>query len=98
MPLWALYAQIDFVADRKRAPGDTCPDIEGPQTVDDTLRNKNQNCDWDFAFKVLNLFNAYALELGSYATPFAPYYNNVPIANDLPSSGRAWRVELTHQF
>jgi outer membrane receptor for ferrienterochelin and colicins len=91
-PRWNLDAQLNYVADRKRAPGDTRPDIADYQTVDLTLRNNNQKGDWGFAFKVSNLFNADAREPSPYGTPF------VPIPNDLPLAGRAWRVELNHQL
>jgi outer membrane receptor for ferrienterochelin and colicins len=92
MPRWTLDAQLNYVADRKRAPGDTRPPIADYHTEDLTLRNNNQSGDWGFAFKVLNLFDADAREPSPYGTPF------VPIPNDLPLAGREWRVELTHQL
>jgi outer membrane receptor for ferrienterochelin and colicins len=92
IPRWTLDAQLNYVADRKRAPGDTRPDIADYHTEDLTLRNNNQSGDWGFAFKVLNLFDADAREPSPYGTPF------VPIPNDLPLAGREWRVELTHQL
>ncbi|HTN94862.1 MAG TPA: TonB-dependent receptor [Gallionella sp.] len=97
-PRWNLDGQFNYVADRKRPPGDIRPDIADYHTVDVTLRNKNQSGDWSFAFKVLNLFDAYALEPSPYATPFAPFSNSVPIPYDLPLAGRAWQIELTHQL
>ena len=98
IPRWSLDAQLNYVADRKRPPGDTRPDIADYHTVNVTLRNKNLNDDWGFAFKVLNLFDADAREPSPYSTPFAPASNNVPIPYDLPLAGRAWQIELTHQF
>lgn len=92
VPRWTLDTQLNYVAGRKRALGDTRPDIADYQTVDLTLRNNNQKGDWGFAFKVSNLFNADAREPSPYGTPF------VPIPNDLPLAGRAWRVELNHQL
>jgi outer membrane receptor for ferrienterochelin and colicins len=92
MPRWTLDAQLNYVADRKRAPGDTRPPIADYHTEDLTLRSNNQRGDWGFAFKVLNLFNADAREPSPYGTPF------VPIPNDLPLAGREWRVELSHQL
>jgi outer membrane receptor protein involved in Fe transport len=92
MPRWTLDTQLNYVADRKRVPGDTRPPIADYRTVDLTLRNQKQFIDWDFTFKVLNLFNADAREPSPYGTPF------VPIPNDLPLAGRAWRIELTHQL
>jgi outer membrane receptor for ferrienterochelin and colicins len=98
VPRWTLDTQLNYIADRKRAPGDTRPDIADYHTVDLTVRSKNRSGDWGFSFKVLNLFNADAREPSPYATPFLPFSNNVPIPNDLPLARRAWRVELSHQF
>jgi outer membrane receptor for ferrienterochelin and colicins len=92
VPRWTLDTQLNYVAHRKRAPGDTRPDIADYHTVDLTLRNNHQKGDWSIAFKVLNLFGANAREPSPYGTPF------VPIPNDLPLAGRAWRVELSHLF
>jgi outer membrane receptor for ferrienterochelin and colicins len=92
VPRWTLDTQLNYVADRKRAPGDTRPDIADYQTVDLTLRNNHHKGDWGIAFKVLNLFGADAREPSPYGTPF------VPIPYDLPLAGRAWRVELSHLF
>jgi outer membrane receptor for ferrienterochelin and colicins len=89
MPRWMLDLQLNYVADRKRAPEDTRPDIADYHTVDFTLRNKNQSGDWGFAFKVLNLFDADARE---------PSPSPGLIPNDLPLAGREWRFELTHQL
>jgi outer membrane receptor for ferrienterochelin and colicins len=57
--------------------------------VDITLRNQKQRNDWDFAVKVLNLFNADARE-PSPSPGLIPY--------DLPLAGREWRIELSHQI
>ena len=92
MPRWILDTQLNYVADRKRAPGDTRPPIADYHTVDITLRSQNLSGDWGYSFKVLNLFNADAREPSPYATPF------IPIPNDLPLDPRTWRVELTHQL
>jgi outer membrane cobalamin receptor len=91
VPRWTMDAQLNYVADRKRAPGDTRLPIADYQTVDLTLRSQNRSGDWGISFKVLNLFNADAREPSPYGTP-------VPIPNDLPLAGRAWRVELSHQL
>lgn len=92
MPRWNMNTQLNYVADRKREPGDTRPPIADYHTVDLTMRSKNENKDWGIAFKVMNLFNADAREPSPYGAPV------VPIPNDLPLAGRAWRVELTHQL
>ena len=89
MPRWTLDAQLNYIADRKREPGDTRPPIADYHTVDLTLRSNNQSGDWGYSFKVLNLFGADARE-PSPAPGLIPY--------DLPVDPRAWRVELTHQL
>lgn len=89
MPRWTLDTQLNYVADRKREPGDPRPAIADYHTVDITLRNDKRNSDWDFAVKVLNLFNTDARE-PSPSPGLIPY--------DLPLAGREWRVELSHQI
>jgi outer membrane receptor for ferrienterochelin and colicins len=89
MPNWTWNTQFNYVADRKREPLDTRPAIADYHTVDVTLRNQKRNSDWDFAVKVLNLFNADARE---------PSPSPGLIPNDLPLARREWRVELSHQL
>jgi outer membrane receptor for ferrienterochelin and colicins len=89
IPRWTLDTQLNYIADRKREPGDTRPPIANYHTVDITLRNQKQRNDWDFAVKVLNLFNADARE-PSPSPGLIPY--------DLPLAGREWRIELSHQI
>jgi outer membrane receptor for ferrienterochelin and colicins len=92
VPRWTLDTQLNYVADRKREPSDTRPPIADYHTVDLTLRSQKQSSAWNFAFKVLNLFNSDAREPSPYGTPF------VSIPNDLPLALREWRVELSHQI
>jgi outer membrane receptor for ferrienterochelin and colicins len=89
MPRWTLDTQLNYIADRKREASDTRPPIADYHTVDLTLRNQKRNSDWDFAVKVLNLFNADVRE---------PSPSPGLIPNDLPLAGREWRVELSHQL
>ncbi|MBI5435567.1 MAG: TonB-dependent receptor [Nitrosomonadales bacterium] len=89
MPRWTLDAQLNYVAGRKREPTDTRPAIADYHTVDLMLRNQQQNSDWDFAFKVLNLFDADARE---------PSPTPGLIPNDLPLAPREWRVELRYKL
>jgi len=89
MPLWTVDTQLNWIADRKRQPGDTRPPIPDYHTVDVTLRSKNQKGDWGVAFKAINLFGANALE-PSPAPGLIRY--------DLPVYPRAMFVELTHQL
>ena len=89
MPHMTLDTQLNYVAGRKREPSDPRPAIADYHTVDLTLRSQLRNSDWDFAFKVLNLFDADAREP-------SPAPGLIP--NDLPLAPREWRLELTHQF
>lgn len=85
MPYWTLDTQINHVAGRKREPGDSRSAIADYRTVDLTLRNTRQVSDWDFSFKVLNLFDADAREP-------SPAPGLIP--NDLPLAPREWRFEI----
>ena len=89
MPRWTLDTQLNYIADRKREASDTRPSIADYHTVDLTLRNQKRNSDWDFAVKVLNLFNADARE---------PSPSPGLIRYDLPLARREWRVELSHEL
>jgi len=89
MPRWNVNTQLNYVADRKREPGDLRPPIADYHTVDLTVRSSNESGDWAYSFKVLNLFGADARE-PSPSPGFIPY--------DLPVDPRAFRVELTHQL
>lgn len=89
MPGWALNAQVNHVADRRREPSDIRPAIPDYHTVDLTLRKQKWKNDWDFAFTVRNLFDADAREP-------SPAPGLIP--NDLPLAPREWRFELRHQL
>ena len=89
MPGWTANAQLNRIAGRERESGDVRPAIADYRTVDLTLRNQSRSGDWDFAFTVLNLFDADARE----PSP-APGL----ILNDLPLAPREWRFELRHQL
>ncbi len=89
MPGWTFNTQLNYIADRKREPSDTRPDIADYHTVDITLRNQKRSSDWDFAFSVRNLFDADARE---------PSPSPGLIANDLPLAPREWRVEVRHEL
>ncbi len=89
MPRWTLDTQLNYVANRKREPSDPRPAIADYHTVDLTLRSQKQSSDWDFVFKVLNLFDADAREP-------SPAPGLIP--NDLPLAPREWRFELRHKL
>jgi iron complex outermembrane receptor protein len=89
-PLWQLGSTFNYVADRKRQPGDprtaTVPDYS---TVDLSLRREKLWGRWEFQAAVRNLFNRDAREPS--LTP-----GNIPF--DLPLANRSWYVQLSRQF
>lgn len=88
-PLWQIGTTVNYVADRKRQPGDTRPLIPNYSTVDLTLRKEKFAGTWSVSAAVLNLFNRDARE-----PSFAP--GNIPF--DLPLPGRAFYVQLQHKL
>ncbi len=85
--LWQFGTTVNYVADRKRQPGDARPQIPDYTTVDLTLRREKVADNWDIRATVLNLFNRDARE-----PSFAP--GNIPF--DLPLPGRAFYIQLQH--
>lgn len=88
-----LSSQVNHVAGRERAPGDTRAPIADYTTVDLTLRTIRHKTGWDAAFSVRNLFDADAREPSLYS-PDNPV--KVLIPNDLPLPGRSLYVQLTY--
>ena len=86
----SLHGQLNRVADRRRAAGDTRPDIAGYTTADLTLRWSGGRDRWEFAAAVRNLFDADAREPHS-SVP-------VQIPNDLPLAGRSFYVQALRTF
>lgn len=85
---WFSSAQVNWVADRKRAFGDNRPQIPDYTTLDLTLRSPTRN-HWDFAASVRNLFNANVLE-PSLAPGLIP--------NDLPMAPRLLWLQATYKL
>ena len=86
-PLWQLGTTVNYVADRKRQPGDARPPVPDYTTVDLTLRREKIAGGWDFRATVRNLFDRDARE-----PSFAP--GNIPF--DLPLPGRALYLQFQH--
>jgi iron complex outermembrane receptor protein len=85
-PLWQLGTTVNHVADRKREPGDTRPQIPDYTTVDLTLRREKLEGNWDVRAMVTNLFNADARE--------PTFYSVLGMPSDLPLPGRAFFIQL----
>mgnify|MGYP001232348174 CR=1 FL=1 len=76
---WLLSGQVNYVADRNRAWGDTRAQIPDYTTVDLTLRSERTKSGWDFSASIYNLFGADVRE------PSTP---DSGITFDLPMPGR----------
>ena len=87
---WLLSPQINWVADRKRAFGDTRPDIPDYTSVDLTLRTGPGKGQWGFAASIRNLFNSTILD-----PTLAP---GTALPNDLPMPGRSLWAEVRFDF
>jgi iron complex outermembrane receptor protein len=82
---WLASTQVNWVADRKRAAGDTRPAVPDYTTVDVTVRTRNSKNQWDFSASLRNLFNADVRE-----PSLAP---GMALPNDLPMASRAVTVQ-----
>lgn len=87
---WLVGAQLNTVADRKRAPGDLRPDVADYTTVDLTLRTHRGRNRWDFAAGVRNLFNADVRE-----PSLAP---GTALPNDLPMAPRSVYLQAVYRL
>lgn len=87
-PGWLLGGQVNHVADRRRAAGDTRPPIADDTTVDLTLRSERGRSAWNFAVSVRNLFDADLREPSLTPGSIIP--------NDLPLAGRTLYLQATH--
>lgn len=88
-PQWSLSGQTRGVFDRKRAPGDSRPQIDDYMTFDLTLRGQHLlNDEWGMRLSARNLFNSDVREPSASAL----------IPNDLPMAGRNMFVEISKSF
>ncbi|MBK7001563.1 MAG: TonB-dependent receptor [Rhodoferax sp.] len=87
---WLASAQVNWVAERKRAPNDTRSDIADFSTLDLGLRTRNGRNQWDFAAAVRNLFNADVRE-PMQATGAA-------LPNDLPMAPRSVYLQASYRM
>jgi iron complex outermembrane receptor protein len=85
---WLTSTQIDRVADRMRAPGDTRPPVPDYTTVDMTARTTRDKI--EYAASVRNLFNATVLEPSLAPGTAIPY--------DLPQAPRSVWLQLSYKL
>jgi iron complex outermembrane receptor protein len=84
VPGWQLSAQVNHVADRKRAWGDNRPQLADYTSTDLTLRSERTKSGWDLSASVYNLFNADIRE---------PSRTGSGITYDLPLPGRTFWLQ-----
>ena len=87
---WFTSAQINRVAERKRAAGDTRPQVPDYTTLDLTLRTSQNKNAWGFAASLRNLFDADVRE-----PSLAP---GTAIPNDLPMAPRSLWLQATYKL
>lgn len=87
---WLSSAQINRIADRRRAAGDNRPRVPDYTTVDLSMSTIPDNNHWDFAVSVRNLLDATVLE-----PSLAP---GSAIPNDLPMAPRSVWLQAIYKL
>ncbi len=87
LPDWSLDGQVKWIADRKRAQGDTRDDIGDYTLVGLTLRRTNIWKHWDLAVATRNLLDEDAREPTGTAIP-----------DDYPMPGRSFYAEVRFHY
>jgi len=88
---WMLGTQVNWVADRRRAAGDTRPQISDYTTVDLSLSTTAKRQQWGLALGLRNVFNAEVRE-PSVAVP------SVALPNDLPMAPFSAYLQATYRM
>jgi outer membrane cobalamin receptor len=87
---WQTSAQVNWVADRRRAAGDVRAPIADYATLDLALRTTSKKNQWEFAAGVRNLFGADVRE-----PSIAP---GTALPNDLPMAPRSLYVQASYRL
>jgi outer membrane receptor for ferrienterochelin and colicin len=87
---YSSSAQVNWVADRKRAPGDLRKPIDDYTTLDLTLRTTRRHGQWGFSATLRNVFDADVREPSLGPGLQLPF--------DLPMAPRALSVQATYQL
>ncbi|MBA4374352.1 MAG: TonB-dependent receptor [Thermodesulfovibrio sp.] len=97
---WLLSPQVNWVADRSRAAGDTRPKVADYTTVDITARTIRSKNRWSISASIFNLFNTSVFEPSLYvARPSTrPDIQTSAIPYDLPLAGRSFYAEIRYDF
>ncbi len=88
-PSWQLGTTVNYVADRKRQPGDNRPPVADYTTVDFSLRKEKAFGNWEIQVAVKNIFDRDVRE-----PTLAP--GNIP--GDLPLSNRSLYAQISYKF
>jgi outer membrane receptor for ferrienterochelin and colicin len=86
---WLLSNQANWIAGRRRAPGDNRPAVPDYTTVDVNTQFHTKGDRWHFMFAVRNLFDEDARE---------PSLAPGSIPNDLPLAGRSYLLEARYRL
>lgn len=92
--------QVNHVADRRRAPGDTRPAVPDYTTLDLSLRLRRASSPWTIALALRNLFDADVRQPSLYS-PVPPSRPDLPtsqIPDDLPMAGRTVQLQASYRF
>jgi len=81
---WMVSGQVNWVAERKRAAGDSRPDVPDYTSVDVSLHADRIKKGWDFSASIRNLFDADIRE---------PSKLGSGITFDLPMPGRTFWIQ-----
>ncbi|RTL47588.1 MAG: TonB-dependent receptor [Rhodocyclaceae bacterium] len=90
---WLLSSQVNWVADRKRPPGDSRTPVPDYTTLDVTARTSLKTIGWELAASIRNLLDEKVVE------PSLPLSaTGVGIPNDLPMARRTFYVQLLYRM
>jgi outer membrane receptor for ferrienterochelin and colicins len=95
MPHWHFNANVNWVADRKRADGDQRTAVADYTLIDLILQTKSVAKGLDLSISIFNLLDDNAKEPSPY-DPAAP--NSALIPSDYPLAGRSYYAKVSYQF
>ncbi|MEZ5671254.1 MAG: TonB-dependent receptor [Thiotrichaceae bacterium] len=89
---WSLNTQVNWIADRERAPDDQRAKLKNYTLLDTVLHYKNKR-HWNIGLGIRNLFNIDAREPTQ-----SNFRGEANIPNDLPIGGRDYFIEFRYEF
>jgi iron complex outermembrane receptor protein len=91
-------AQLNHVADRHRAAGDTRAEVPNYTTVDLSLRVPVASGRWMFSAAVRNLFDADVRQPSLYSPAARQDLPTSQLPDDLPMAGRSFQLQASYRF